>query len=256
MAPHVGSRLSRVAAAGAILLGLLMLLSLPWGPSRAADPKEGAAASGAESAEAAEAVQAPPKTGKEAAHKGAKVQKFQSREAAQNPEKREAAQKPETAQKPEEAGNGDTASADEPEEPPMIDPLSVNAACYVCHMTFIGEELSTVHFQEKTMCVDCHGLSAPHANDENIGATPPDIVFKRHEVDASCEKCHEDHDAPGSDVVARFLERKLTDPRPICTDCHGMHKIEQPEEADEDDQGDVTSRQPQPTMKPATLTSK
>ena len=211
MAAHVGSRLSRVAVAGAIGLGLLLVLSLAWGPSRAAaDPKDGAVASGAEKAE-----------------------------------------------KADEAQDGVTGPSDESEEPPMIDPLSVNAACYVCHMTFVGEELSTVHLKEKTMCIDCHGLSAPHANDENIGATPPDIVFKRGDVDASCEKCHEDHDAPATKVVARFLERKLAGPRPICTDCHGMHKIEQPEEADEDDQGEVTLRQRRPTtQKPATLTSK
>jgi len=234
MAAHVGSRLSRVAAAGTILPALLLVLSLGCGPSRAtADLKEGAAASSAEASEtveAAEAVQAPPQAGKEAAHKEVEVHEPQSREAAQKPEKREAAQRPEKPQNPEEAGNGGTGSAD---EPPMIDPLSVNAACYVCHMTFIGEELSTVHFQEKTMCIDCHGLSAPHANDENIGATPPDIVFKRDQVDASCEKCHEDHDAPGADVVARFVERKLADPHPICTDCHGTHKIER-EEAEDD----------------------
>jgi len=219
MAAHVGSRLSRVAAAGAILLGLLLVLSLPWGPSRAAaDPKDGAAGSGAEKAEK-------PK-------------------------------KADEAEKADEAQDGGTGSSDEPEEPPMIDPLSVNAACYLCHMTFIGEELSTVHFKEKTTCIDCHGLSAPHANDENIGETPPDIVFKRGEVDASCEECHEEHDAPATKVVARFLERKLADPHPICTDCHGTHKIEQPEEADEDDQGEVTLRQARPTTtKPATPTS-
>jgi hypothetical protein len=182
MAAHVGSRLSRVTAAGAILLGLLLVPCVARRPSRAADPKEGAVASGA----------------------------------------------------PDDRDNG---PSHESEEPPLIDPLSVNAACYVCHMTFVGEELSTVHLQEKTTCIDCHGLSAPHANDENIGATPPDVVFKRDQVDASCEKCHEEHDAPGAEVVARFLERKLAGPRPICTDCHGTHKIEQPEEHDDLDAG-------------------
>ena len=224
MAAHVGSRLSRVAAAGAILLGLLLVLSRAGGPSPAAAArKDGAAASGAE-------------------------------KGVEKAEKLNKAGKAEKSGKAQDKGTG---PSDESEEPPMIDPLSVNAACYVCHMTFVGEELSTVHFQEKTTCIDCHGLSAPHANDENIGETPPDIVFKRHEVDASCEECHEEHDAPGIKVVARFLERKLADPRPICTDCHGMHKIEQPEEADEDDQGEVTLRQPRPTtQKPATVTAK
>jgi len=122
-----------------------------------------------------------------------------------------------------------------PAEDPIaaeIDPLGANAACYVCHMTFVKEELSKVHLHEKIGCIECHGLSAEHANDENIGATKPDIAFKRGEVDASCVKCHEGHDAPATEVVARFLERRLPEkPPPICTDCHGAHRIEEAAES-------------------------
>ena len=122
---------------------------------------------------------------------------------------------------------------DAEDDAPLIDPLSANAACYVCHMTFIYEEFSRVHLAEKITCIECHGVSGPHANDENIGATPPDITFEREEVDASCAECHEEHDAPARKVIARWLERRLSDCSPICTDCHGMHKIEQPEEEEE-----------------------
>jgi hypothetical protein len=75
----------------------------------------------------------------------------------------------------------------------MLDPLGPNAACYVCHMTFVFEEIAEPS-AEKVTCIECHGLSAAHANDEDIGATKPDIMYKRDEIDASCEKCHEDHD--------------------------------------------------------------
>ncbi len=117
------------------------------------------------------------------------------------------------------------------EETPQIDPMSVNATCYVCHMTFVYEKISSTHFEAKVTCVDCHGLSAKHANDENIGATKPDIVYARKGVDKMCEKCHEDHDVAPRKVVERFLKRKLpTKKVPVCTDCHGTHRIEREEE--------------------------
>ncbi len=113
------------------------------------------------------------------------------------------------------------------EESPQIDPMSVNATCYICHMTFVHEEISSTHFQAKVTCVECHGLSAKHANDENIGATKPDIVYARKDVDKMCERCHKDHDVPPRKVVARFVKRKLPPKKePVCTDCHGTHRIE------------------------------
>ena len=114
----------------------------------------------------------------------------------------------------------------------ILDPLGPNAACYVCHMTFVHEELSRIHLAEKITCIKCHGLSAAHANDEEIGATPPDVTFSRSQIDTSCEKCHEKHDVPARDVVARWLERKIRKPVTVCTDCHGMHRIEQSSEDD------------------------
>lgn len=105
--------------------------------------------------------------------------------------------------------------------------LGANAACYVCHMTFVKEEMATVHLKEKVGCIECHGPSEKHANDEHIGATKPDITFKREQIDASCLKCHDTHDAPAKAVVARFVERKLSrQSAAVCTECHGMHKIE------------------------------
>lgn len=107
------------------------------------------------------------------------------------------------------------------------DPMGPNGACYVCHMTFVKEDLAKTHLAHKIACVKCHGLSEKHANDENIGATKPDITYRRAEVDASCQKCHEGHNAPARKVVARFLERKLSpQTEAVCTDCHGTHKID------------------------------
>ena len=108
-----------------------------------------------------------------------------------------------------------------------IDPLGPNAACYVCHTTFVREQMSKVHLAEKVTCVKCHGLSDKHANDENIGATKPDVTFKRAQIDAACEKCHDEHDVSARKVLARFRQRHLpAGQAPVCTDCHGMHRID------------------------------
>ncbi len=110
-------------------------------------------------------------------------------------------------------------------------PLGPNAACYVCHMTYVKEPMSRLHLKHKVYCIDCHGPSIGHANDEDIGATKPDKYFKRGQVNASCRKCHSDHDAKPELVIKRYIDRKLTTDSPVCTDCHGQHRIKREKDA-------------------------
>jgi hypothetical protein len=104
-------------------------------------------------------------------------------------------------------------------------PLGPNAACYACHMTYVKEPMSRLHLKHKVFCIDCHGPSIAHVNDEDTGATKPDVCFKRDKINASCRKCHEDHDAAPEKVIKRYIDRKLTTKSPVCTDCHGTHRI-------------------------------
>lgn len=104
--------------------------------------------------------------------------------------------------------------------------LSVNAVCCMCHMTFIREELSKTHLDADVTCVRCHGVSAGHANDEDIGATPPDKSYGRDEVSSFCRECHEHHDVPPEQVVALWVARRPPASGAVCTDCHGTHRIE------------------------------
>jgi len=119
----------------------------------------------------------------------------------------------------------DPAEPDASSDDDQFERMWANAACCVCHITFVTEELAKTHLEAKIPCIECHGLSAGHANDEDIGATPPDVTYTRDQVDASCEKCHKHHDVPARDVVARWLERPGPKLPPICTDCHGSHRI-------------------------------
>jgi len=104
-------------------------------------------------------------------------------------------------------------------------PLGANAACYVCHIPFVKEELSKIHLRAEVACIDCHGLSAGHANDEEIGATPPDVTFKRSAINGFCRKCHKTHDVPARKVVEAWKDGKVSEADAVCTDCHGAHKI-------------------------------
>ena len=125
------------------------------------------------------------------------------------------------------------AEADDPaaeaEADDETNPLGANAACYVCHIPFVKEELSRLHLKAKVACIECHGVSAGHVNDEDIGATPPEVVFKRKQIDTMCVECHKGHDVPAREVITRWLQRRRSaESAAVCTDCHGTHKIERP----------------------------
>jgi hypothetical protein len=102
-----------------------------------------------------------------------------------------------------------------------------NSACYVCHENYREEEMVHVHAIEDIGCVDCHGDSFAHRNDEN-NITPPDVMYPAKKIDSSCQECHESHNVLPRGVVKRYLERcpEKTDFSTVyCTDCHGEHRL-------------------------------
>lgn len=104
---------------------------------------------------------------------------------------------------------------------------AINNACFVCHGNYREEELATTHAKNKVGCMECHGESLDHRNDEN-NTTPPDVMYPWEEINNYCRKCHKQHDAPAREVVARWKQRcpQKTDPEKIvCTDCHGDHRL-------------------------------
>jgi hypothetical protein len=117
-----------------------------------------------------------------------------------------------------------------PEAPKEKVKLKVdNFACYVCHGNYEGEELVVSHGKEGTGCIDCHGKSYAHRNDED-NITPPDKMYPLEEVDKMCGECHEEHDVTAREVLQRWLERcpEKTNPKEIvCTDCHYQHRLQQ-----------------------------
>ena len=94
-----------------------------------------------------------------------------------------------------------------------------NAPCYVCHLDFREEELTTTHLAQNVGCTACHGDSQDHCNDESH-QTAPERVFPKGKVDAWCGMCHREGNHPCT------REIKDIDQGKVCTDCHGEHRIE------------------------------
>jgi hypothetical protein len=103
-----------------------------------------------------------------------------------------------------------------------------NGPCYVCHGNYETEELVTVHATEEDGgCMDCHGKSHAHRDDED-NVTPPEKMFAREDIRSVCDKCHDTHDAEASKVIQRWQERcpDRTNPEElVCTDCHFQHRL-------------------------------
>jgi hypothetical protein len=95
-----------------------------------------------------------------------------------------------------------------------------NQDCYVCHANFENELLARFHLRKQVGCDACHGGSFAHRSDE-FNVTVPDRMFTRGEVDAACLACHERHEAKSF----RKDGNAPPPPNPVCTDCHGNHKV-------------------------------
>jgi hypothetical protein len=102
-----------------------------------------------------------------------------------------------------------------------------NSACYVCHGNYDGEELALIHAKEDVGCIECHGESLAHRDDED-NVTPPDVMYPADKIEEKCAECHDSHDVSAREVIVRWQERcpKKTNPKElVCTDCHGQHRL-------------------------------
>jgi hypothetical protein len=106
-------------------------------------------------------------------------------------------------------------------------PMADNSACFVCHGNYEEEKLALVHAREEIGCVECHGESFAHRDDED-NVTPPDVMYWPERIDDKCQECHEEHDVPAREVLTRWQERcpeKQDFTQVACTDCHFQHRL-------------------------------
>lgn len=102
-----------------------------------------------------------------------------------------------------------------------------NSQCFVCHANYKTEELATQHAAINYGCVDCHGESTAHCNDE-FHLTPPDIMYTKDQIDELCLTCHETHDMSAEKLAETWQQHHPNEAVPkiiACTDCHGEHLL-------------------------------
>ncbi|MBC8870584.1 MAG: cytochrome c3 family protein [Planctomycetes bacterium] len=102
-----------------------------------------------------------------------------------------------------------------------------NSACYVCHANYDGEKLALIHAIDDVGCIECHGESLAHRDDED-NVTPPDVMYPADRIEEKCAECHDEHDVSAREVITRWQKRcpKKTNPSElVCTDCHGQHRL-------------------------------
>ncbi len=115
---------------------------------------------------------------------------------------------------------------DEGEEEKPTEAMVDNARCFVCHLNYKKEEIALVHAKADISCADCHGDCDEHIADESWASggngTPPEIMYRRDEVNAACMKCHSKRKMD-ADAHEEFFAGKTEEKH--CTDCHGEHRL-------------------------------
>jgi hypothetical protein len=96
---------------------------------------------------------------------------------------------------------------------------TANMACFVCHANYRGEVLADSHAKVNIGCVNCHGDSFAHRNDEN-NTTPPETMYPAERIDPFCQGCHDAHDISARKIIAAWIRQKAKKPDVTCQGCH------------------------------------
>lgn len=112
--------------------------------------------------------------------------------------------------------------------------LKMNEACGRCHEDRKEEVMDSVHAKQLSsgnvaaaVCSDCH---SPHQisriKDPVTGAISPEVHFS---IASTCEKCHSAiYDKYRNSVHGAAAINDKNPDVPTCTNCHGVHSIEDP----------------------------
>jgi hypothetical protein len=99
--------------------------------------------------------------------------------------------------------------------------------CLDCHRTYYADSFAILHSRQGIRCVDCHGPSEAHKNDEG-NITPPDVMFARDDINTACRKCHSvrNRAIPAPISRKRHGEIARIEPKDVmCMDCHGQKHL-------------------------------
>jgi hypothetical protein len=116
--------------------------------------------------------------------------------------------------------------------------LKLSEACGRCHGDLNDAVMDGVHAKQlatgnvqAAVCSDCH---SPHSitriKDQQTGATNPATHYL---ISTTCQKCHSEIFAKYSQSVHGSASVADHNPdAPTCTDCHGVHNMEDPRSAE------------------------
>ena len=112
--------------------------------------------------------------------------------------------------------------------------LSLNNTCADCHEEQYVAEPDSVHAaaiadgnQRAPLCASCHD---PHTQTRLIGTESGQLTISaRLHVPQTCEQCHsENYNQYKDSVHGKALTEEGNLDVPTCTDCHGVHNIQDP----------------------------
>ena len=106
------------------------------------------------------------------------------------------------------------------------DLLGANAACYVCHTSFVKEDLAKTHLAAKVGCINA--TACPRSTPTTrISGPPSPMSFSNaaRSTPLAASATRSTNVVPEK-IIARFIERKVAKTPVVCTDCHGAHKID------------------------------
>ncbi|MDO8472570.1 MAG: cytochrome c3 family protein [Dehalococcoidia bacterium] len=103
--------------------------------------------------------------------------------------------------------------------------MSMYEVCKRCHFVEYTKSLDSIHFadlatkdEKAPVCTDCHGshdITAPNQ--------------PRSRVSTTCSRCHQGiFDTYSKSVHGAALMQDNNPDVPVCTDCHGVHSIQNP----------------------------
>lgn len=103
--------------------------------------------------------------------------------------------------------------------------LEATVTCRRCHYAYYTRQLDSVHFAELAAgnpeaptCVDCHGAHSVEP-----------AHWPRVAVEQRCARCHEEAStAYVQSVHGAAMTGDTPADVPVCTDCHGVHRMEDP----------------------------
>ena len=101
-------------------------------------------------------------------------------------------------------------------------------ACQKCHATNYAKAQDSMHAQaaeagnaDAPMCTDCHGAHDVKSPDQ-----------PRSHISTTCSQCHtEIYDQYKNSIHGGALIKEDNPDVPVCTDCHGVHNIQDPRTA-------------------------